>query len=125
MTQARTVELLKDGYFWLIVTAAVFLGTFSYLHDIGKVAWLPPYEEWHLVYMAVERALFLGVVGVAAWRFGVKGGLAACFPLWLIILWSNTILRTEHPEALLELGVILVAGVILSWLVGTRKRMGG
>ncbi|MBA7660194.1 Adaptive-response sensory-kinase SasA [subsurface metagenome] len=121
-TKRQMARFLKDRYFWYIAALAVFVGIFTYAPDIAALGGLAPREGWELAYyVALYRFLFLVSVTIAAWRFGVKGGLAACFVLGPIIL-SPFIVSLWGPNAWLEIGVI-IAGILFSWLIGRQGKM--
>jgi len=110
---------LKDRYFWYIAVLAVFAGTFAYAPDVAALIQLSTHEAWELAYyVALYRFLFLASVAIAAWRFGVKGGLTACFALGPIIL-SIVIVNLWEPNAWLDIGVIII-GIIFSYLIGKQ-----
>lgn len=55
----KMARLLKDRYFWYVVTFAVFLGIFTYAADIAALSGLAPREDWELTYyVALHRFLF-------------------------------------------------------------------
>ena len=121
-TKRQMARFLKDRYFWYIAAPAVFVGIFTYAPDIAALGGLAPREGWELAYyVALYRFLFLVSVAIAAWRFGVKGGLAACFALGPIIL-SPFIVSLWGPNAWLEIGII-IAGILFSWLIGRQGKM--
>jgi len=118
----QMARFLKDRYFWYVAALAVFAGIFAYAPDVAALSGLAPRESWELAYyVALYRFLFLVSVAIAAWRFGVKGGLATCFALGLIIL-SPLIGSVWGPDAWLEIGLFF-GGILFSWLIGRQGEM--
>ncbi len=117
-------RFFKDRYFWYIVTFLVLTGILVYTTETYMLNWLPAEEKWHLTYITLQNIVFLITVAIAAWRFGVKGGLVACLAIWLILL-PHTLLEGVSPlrlDYLAELALIGAVAVIFSWLIGTRKQ---
>jgi len=117
-------RFFKDRYFWYIVTFLGLTGILVYTTETYMLDWLPAEEKWHLTYITLQNIVFLITVAIAAWRFGVKGGLAACLAIWLILL-PHTMLEVVSPlrlDYLAELTLIGAVAVIFSWLIGTRKQ---
>ncbi len=117
-------RLLRDRYFWYIVTLVVIIGSLVYIEGTVALSWIYGFEEWHLVYMAFQRTLFLGTVAVVAWRFGIKGGLAACLVIGLMVLPHavSEVVSPWRPDFLAELMIVGAIGVTFSWLIGGRRR---
>ena len=115
-------RFLKDRYFWYIAIMVVLTGVFTYAADIAALIGLAAQGGWELTYyVALHRFLFIVSVAIAAWRFGVKGGLATCFILGLIIL-SSFVLSLWPPDIWLQIGIISVS-ILFSWLIGKQGKM--
>jgi len=116
------VKFWKDRYFWYIAALAVFVGFFTYAPDIAAISGLTSYEGWELAYyVALHRFLFVVSVTLAAWRFGVKVGLAACFALGSVII-SPFIANLWQPDAFLQI-MVIIGGILISWLIGRQGKL--
>jgi hypothetical protein len=119
------IKIIRDYYFWLIIALVAGIGFLIYVPDIFAPGWLPSYEEFELNYLAIERPLFLITVAVAAWRFEMKGGLAAFLAIILIAVPHSVTDFIEGEEQLLfllDLGATAVVGLGLIWLIGRHRR---
>lgn len=116
-------RFLKDRYLWFTVALVVVLGILSGV-ETYLLRQLPVGEDWHITYMSLQHILLLVAVVVAAWRFGVRAGLAICFIAGLIILPHTYSDLEGHwkPDMLLDLGITISIGIMFSGLMGTRKR---
>ncbi|MCJ7769107.1 MAG: hypothetical protein MUO92_01330, partial [Dehalococcoidales bacterium] len=112
-------RLLRDRFSWYLVIMVLFTGIFVYTPEIITRSGIAPRENWELdYYVALYRFLFLISVTIAAWRFGIKGGLVTCSTLGLIML-PFFIEKLQQPNTWIDTGVIL-AGSLLSWLIGRQ-----
>jgi PAS domain S-box-containing protein len=112
------IELLKDRYFWIIFLLAIVLGFLVYA---------PCYISGNIVIdmlynIAFYRTIFLVAVAAAAWRYGTKLGLIACFTLTPVILISYVIEISAETSIFLDIGV-MVLGVVISLLIGKHVKM--
>lgn len=76
----KVLQIVKDLYFWLPVTAVILFGVIS-LSTVFTVI-----NFTYITVMIFESILFLVAVVTAAWRFRVKGGLTTCFILGVVLL---------------------------------------
>ena len=122
-------KIFKDRYFWIIVILTASLGLLIYAANIHFLSWLPYREEPHLIYMALERILFLLIVVIASLRFGFTGGLAVCLSVGFIALPHiiNVLSFSSQPDMVIEIIIVGVLGVPLSWLISvyelSKKRL--
>ena len=123
--KGKMARLLKDRYLWLIVALTVVLGILAYENEINTLGWLAAFhEEWKMTYMASMHILFLATVAIAAWRFGVRWGLATSFALGILI-FSHAFEMAEYsgqPDIFPETAIIFALGVLLSWLIGSYEK---
>ena len=123
--KGKMARLLKDRYLWLIVALTVVLGILAYENEINTLGWLAAFhEEWKMTYMASMHILFLATVAIAAWRFGVRWGLATSFALGILI-FSHAFEMAEYsgqPDIFPETSIIFALGVLLSWLIGSYEK---
>ena len=115
-------RLLADRFLWYLVIIIMLAGTFAYASEIKVLIGIPTQNNWELdYYTAFNRFLFIMSVGIASWRFGVKGGMVTCSVLGAIIL-PLLMTRLVRPDVWLDFGIFL-AGIILSLLIGKQGEM--
>lgn len=118
----KTEKLLRDRYFWYVATAALIAGIFAYAPQLTELVNFSIQTDWQVdYYTAGYRLMFPLSVLIAAWRFGVKGGLVVCFIVGSVIL-SSVFINSQLPNAWLDIGDIAI-GFLLSWLVGKQGEM--
>lgn len=112
-------RLLKDRFYWYMVILIAFTGIFAYAPEVITLSGITPRENWELeYYITLYRFLFLISVTIAAWRFGIKGGLVICSILGLIIL-PLFLEQIQQPNTWIDVGVFS-AGILFSWLIGRQ-----
>ncbi|MGD9142428.1 MAG: PAS domain S-box protein [Dehalococcoidia bacterium] len=115
-------KLLKDRYFWYVAAMALIAGLSCYAPQLTGLVDFPIQTDWQVeYYTAIYRLMFPISALIAAWRFGVKGGLVVCFIIGPVIL-SSVFINSQLPNALLDIGDVAV-GFIFSWLVGKQGEM--
>ncbi|OGO30770.1 MAG: hypothetical protein A2Z29_03705 [Chloroflexi bacterium RBG_16_56_11] len=115
-------NLLRTRYFWYVAIMAFLAGIFSYAPQFTSLMRFPIQTDWQIAYyLAAYRLLFPLSVLLAAWRFGVKGGLVVCLLIGPVII-SSVLVNSRLPNAWIDFGDIAV-GVLLSWLVGNQGEM--
>ncbi len=120
----KIVKLCSDRYFWYVVTLTVLSGILLYTAEDRIIGRLPSGGEWHQTLMLLYYSLSLASVVIAAWKFGTRGGLATCLAIGLILL-PHIALDTTDPfrlDAVIQFLVIGTIAIVLSWLIGGRKR---
>ncbi len=118
----RITRLLSDRYFWYIVILAIFLGIFCYAPDITTSIGLGPRPGWEVAfYVALYRGVFVLSVAIAAWRFGILGGIVTSIILALII-FSPLISGLRELNLWIDVGLIIV-GILASLLIGRQGKM--
>jgi len=112
-------RLPRDRFFWYMVILAAFTGIFAYAPEVITLSGIGPRENWELdYYIALYRFLFFISATIAAWRFGIKGGLVTCSILGLIIL-PLFVENIQQPNTWIDVGVVS-AGILFSWLIGRQ-----
>ncbi|MFC1846528.1 ATP-binding protein [Chloroflexota bacterium] len=123
----KIAGLLKDRHFWLIVVilsiaTILIYGIESYFlnmapSEVGK-------SGVHLILMVVRSGLLLMVIGIAAWRFRVRGGFVVCIIIGLILLPHIISGYTEPlgPSFLAVYFIGATSGIAFSLLVGARRQ---
>jgi PAS domain S-box-containing protein len=112
------LDLIKDKYFWIIFALIIIFGFLVY----APYFYVDNSVLDMLYNIAFYRTVLLVAVATAAWRYGTKAGLITCFSLAPVILSSYIIGLQPETSILLELGVIVLGGVI-SILIGKHVRM--
>jgi len=101
---------------------AFLAGIFAYAPQVAKLVHFPYTGDWQLAcYLAAYRLLFLLSVAMAAWRFGVKGGLIVCLIVGPVIL-SVVVADLSTPSVWLDVAVVAI-GIMFSWVVGKQGEM--
>jgi PAS domain S-box-containing protein len=72
-------------------------------------------------YVSMYRLMLPISVLVAAWQFGVKGGLAVCFVIGPVII-SSVLVNYRFPAAWVDFGDILLS-FLLSFMVGKQGEL--
>ncbi|UCE97819.1 MAG: HAMP domain-containing histidine kinase [Dehalococcoidia bacterium] len=81
----------------------------------------------HLILIVVRSGILLVIVGIASWRFSLKGGLFICL-ITGIFMVPHIIYTVAEPIATSTLSVYFIGaitGIAFSVLVGTRKQIQG
>lgn len=112
-------KLLKNRYFWYIAIMAFLVASFSHAPQVAKLINLPFTGDWQpAFFVAAYRLLFLLSVVIAAWRFGVKGGLIVCLIIGPAVLSADF----STPSVWLDVAVVAI-GIMFSWVVGKQGEM--
>ena len=113
---------IKERYFWYLIALATILGLFTYATNIIDLIGLAPRPDLEFdFYKGLYRTVFIMSAAIAAWRFGLKGGLAACFAMALI-MFSPYVAGMREPNAWIDVGVV-VLGILTSWIIGRQGKM--
>ena len=117
-------KLWRDSYFWLAAMLMAVMGLLIYAQNLTFLDWLPYLEEWQLSYLALERIIFLLLVILASWRYGMQGGVIAILTAGAIALPHafQIIESFDQLDLLLELIIIITVGFTLSWLISTNEK---
>ncbi len=120
----KMAKLLRDRYFWYTFAFIVLSGILLYTAEESFAGWLPSLGEWHDTFMLFYYSLSLTGVAIAAWRFGIKGGLATCLAIGLVLLPHVVldVLSPFRPDLVIQLLFVATIAIMLSWLLGSRKR---
>jgi PAS domain S-box-containing protein len=120
--ESQMTAFIKERYFWYLVVLAAFFSLFTYATNIIDLIGLAPRPDLEFdFYVALYRTVFIMSAAIAAWRFGLKGGLGACFALALI-MFSPYVAGVREPNVWIDTGVI-VLGILTSWMVGRQGKM--
>jgi PAS domain S-box-containing protein len=115
-------RLAGDRYFWYVLVLALMACLFSFAPQLTGLINVSLNLDWQIAYYSAAYRLLLPCsVLIAAWRFGIKGGLIVCLTAGPVILASVAI-NSRFPNAWLDIGDIAVS-FALSWLVGRQGEM--
>jgi PAS domain S-box-containing protein len=112
---------LNTRYFWYTAVLAFLAGIISYTPQFATLFGSPLHTDWLPYYLAAYRLLFPLSVLIAAYRFGMKGGLAVCLVIGPVIL-SSIFVNSRFANALIDFGDIALS-ILLSWVVGKQGEM--
>jgi PAS domain S-box-containing protein len=116
------IPLLKNQYFWYVTAMALVACLCAYAPQIMAAFFDVVRTNNHTVFFtAGYRLLFPLAAIMAAWRFGVRGGLILCFSAGIIIL-SGVFINYRFPSLILDIGDIAL-GILLCWLVGRQGEL--
>jgi PAS domain S-box-containing protein len=104
-----------------VAVTAFLAGVFSFTPQFTNLVQFHVQTDWQVAYLAAYRLLFLLSVAIAAWWFGVRGGLVVCLVTGGVI-FSSVLINSRLPNAWVDFGAITV-GIIFSWLVGKQGEM--
>jgi len=111
-------QVLKNRFLWTVVALVVLFAVYYYAADIAALDWLAPQGYLGLTRQAFQRALFLIPVFVAAWKLGLKGGLA-CTVIVGAIMVPRAMADPWRTDAIVETAVIVIIGIISTRLVSS------
>jgi len=119
----RAIQLKKIAqsvHFWLILAMLAALTTLHYAEQLGIA---DPSAHFGLTRHAMDRILFLLPMIYAGFVFRLWAGLALCFVALVIMLPRALLISTSPGDALLEVGSVLLIGVLVCfWLESRSKR---
>jgi PAS domain S-box-containing protein len=118
----RTGKLITKRYFWYVVVMAFITCTLSYSPQLTTLFRLPAMTDWQIAYYsAAYRLLFPLTVIIAAWQFGVKGGLVVCLVVGPVII-SSVLVNSKLPNGLIDFADVAI-GFLLNWMVGVQGQL--
>lgn len=117
----RLKKLLGSHYFWYAAVPALLASILSYTPQFTTLIQFSMTDWQVALYLAGYRLFFLVSVAIAAWRFGVKGGLVVCVVIGVIIL-SSLLVNSHLTNPGIDIGTIAI-GVLSSWMVGKQGEM--
>ena len=115
-------QLLKNRYFWYITLTAFLAGISSYAPQLTGLINVPVNTDWQVAYYVAAYRLLLPISAlIAAWRFGVKGGLIVCVITGTVIL-SSVLVNSRLPNAWIDVGDVILA-ILISWFAGKQGEL--
>ena len=115
-----TRQLLKNRFLWTVVTLVILFAVYYYAADIAVLDWLAPQGYLGLTRQAFQRALFLIPVFVAAWKLGLRGGVA-CTVIVGTIMVPMAMESSWRTDAIVETAVIVIIGIVSTRLVSSLE----
>jgi signal transduction histidine kinase len=112
--------LFFDGFFWILVVVSLFWVFFLFAPQLSALFHFSPFVSDIFIQFSTPmyRVLFLAVVSFAAWRYGIKPGLAVCLFLGILMFleafWNNV-----RPNVWIDF-VAVPAGILLLAIVGRQ-----
>lgn len=121
---SRASKVISNPRFWLVVLMFAIGVALHYPQQILATDSPSLFSFLGLTRHAVERILFLLPLTYVGFVFGVKAGLASLAVAFLIMLPRAIFVSLSLPDALLEIGgVILIGGLVnLAFEVYRRER---
>jgi PAS domain S-box-containing protein len=115
-------NIFSTWNFWCALIIGILAGLASYAPQLASLFQYHFNWDWQVdFYVAGYRLLLPLSVLIAAWKFGVKGGLIVCIIVGSVIL-SSVFVNSRLPYAWLDIGDIFV-GVFLSLVVGKQGEL--
>ncbi len=113
-------RIAQNVHFWLILAMLVVLTTLHYAEQLGIA---DPSALFGLTRHTMDRILFILPMIYAGFVFRLWAGLAVCFVALIIMLPRAILISTSPGDALLEVGSVLLIGVLVCfWLESRLKR---
>ncbi|MDO8716573.1 MAG: PAS domain S-box protein, partial [Dehalococcoidales bacterium] len=119
------LRFIRDRYVWYMAIIIGIVTIFTYIVEPNLFGKIFEDSEWHSISVAIRNFLFLGIVAVSTWKFGLRRGLVICLAIGLIPLphiITETLVEEYHPGVLAEYMVFIPVGIVISWLIGSRKK---
>ena len=111
-------QVLKNSFLWTVVALVLLFTIYYYAADITDLDWLAPQGYLGITRQAFQRALFLIPVFVAAWKLGLKGGVA-CTIIVGAIMVPRAMAGLWRTDSIVETAVIVIIGIISTRLVSS------
>ncbi len=118
----KVTGLLRDRYFWYVVILAGFVTIFSYAPNLIFFIGLESRPNWELAYyIALYRVTFQISVAIAAWKFGISGGMITSITLAPII-FSPFFVGLQDHLFVVDIGVVAL-GMVVSLIIGRQGNL--
>ena len=113
-------RIAQSVHFWLILAMLAVLTTLHYAEQLGIA---DPSALFGLTRHTMDRILFILPMIYAGFVFRLWAGFAVCFVALIIMLPRAILISTSPGDALLEVGSVLLIGVLVCfWLESRLKR---
>ncbi len=118
----KITRLLRDRYFWYVVILTGFVAIFSYAPNLISFIGLESRPDWELAYyIALYRVTFQISVVIAAWKYGISGGIITSAILTPVIL-SPFLIGLHDHLVVVDVGVIAL-GMVVSLIIGRQGNL--
>lgn len=121
MSAGRLRKIVRTPHFWLIGPIMGLITIIHYFYFIGTALGLRNLPV-SLLSEPTERMLYLLAVAYAGFAFGVVGGIASLVASVVLMLPISLILSPTRKEALLEIGGIVLVGLVLLWWISLHQK---
>ena len=118
-------KLIKDRFTWYLVVSIGLLYLLA-IHELESFSDLG--ESWDLVLLSLQRLVFLGSIGIAAWHFNNRTGWIIFLTGLPALIWHSTMHSHEETLFSVLLELLLVVGAamvilrtIVNWQFSGRK----
>ena len=118
------MDILRNRHFWLILALFLACSLFHYIEQIAGQGTDSSSVHFGLSRHALGRLLFLLPIGYCGFIFGRTWGLITCLSAVLVMLPRAIFISSVPRDALLEIGGILVIGVVECqwlWIIAKEK----
>ncbi|MFO8143891.1 MAG: ATP-binding protein [Dehalococcoidales bacterium] len=112
--------MLKNRYLWAVIALVTIFTIYYYSAEISSLQWLSPQDYAGLPRQSFQRALFLIPIFVAAWKLGLRSGIACTIVAGAIML-PLAISGPWRADAVTETAVIVTIGIISTRLVSSLE----
>ena len=116
------MKILRNYHFWLILVVFTLFSLLHYAEQIGIGGTTAPSLHFGLTRHALDRILFLLPIIYSGFVFGLTAGLATCLAALLVMLPRAIFISPAPQDALLEVGGVLVVGVLACLWLWTRAK---
>ena len=113
-------QILKSRYLWIVVALVAIFALYYYSAEISSLQWLSPQEYMRLPRQSFQSALFLIPIFVAAWKLGLRSGIACTIVAGAVML-PLAISGPWRADAITETAVIVTIGIISTRLVSSLE----
>jgi two-component system sensor histidine kinase DegS len=115
----------RNKHFWIIIFLFIIGIILHYPQQILQINTHSLFSIIGSQGFSAERIFFLIPIFYAGFAFGLIGGVLSLLSSVIIMLPRVTITSTDRPDAILDIAVIIIVGVILIfWLEGHRRELG-
>lgn len=117
--------LVRNIHFWGVVAAFAACILFHYSeqwHPFGETEFIPYLGLSRYTFV---RVLFLGPITYAAFKLGIRGGIATLGAATATMMPRVLFLSPQPRDAAFEVGAIIAFGAIINWWLESRRRESG
>ena len=116
-------NIARSVHFWIILAILAALSILHYAEQLGIAGTADPSSHFGLTRHAMDRILFLLPIFYAAFIFRLWAGVAVCLVALIVMLPRALLISSSTPDAMLELGSVLVIGVLVCFWLEARLKI--